>query len=117
MNPPSVGWVDNAAIRTTPPGAQEASNGYRARALGVRAMQGRGASALLSAETREAAYLPCLAGEQGSELTAPKSYRPTSSRVPRLAACRSVLIARPGCPGFLSVRVSAATVLAKLLRS
>ena len=26
-------------------------------------------SALLSAETREAAHLPCLAGEQGSELT------------------------------------------------
>jgi hypothetical protein len=44
----------------------------------IRAEQGRGASALLSAENREAAHLPCLAGEQGRELTAPKSYRPTS---------------------------------------
>ena len=35
----------------------------------TRALQGRGASALLSAETRETAHLPCLAGEQGSELT------------------------------------------------
>jgi hypothetical protein len=36
--------------------------------LAFRARQGTGASALLSAETREAAHLPCLAGEQGSEL-------------------------------------------------
>jgi hypothetical protein len=74
------------------------SAGYALRDLGAlrpaRAKQGRGASALLSAETREAAHLPCLAGEQGSELTAPKSYRPTSSAVARLVTSSEDL--RPG---------------------
>jgi hypothetical protein len=41
----------------------------RGQDLAYRAKGGRGASAMLSAETREAAHLPCLAGEQGSELT------------------------------------------------
>jgi hypothetical protein len=55
-----------------------------------RANEGRGASALLSAETREAAHVPCLAGEQGSELTAPKADPPTSSGVASLASCASL---------------------------
>ena len=45
-------------------------------------------------KTGRAAHLPCLAGEQGSELTAPKSYRPTSSRVARLASCGSEVVLR-----------------------
>lgn len=46
-------------------------------------------SALLSAETREAPHLLCLAGEQGSELTGADVLPATSSRVARLANRRS----------------------------